>query len=550
MPFRLERLWVKLHDVMALLLAQTLSHSLAPVDLLIIGLYFTVVAAVGWWVYRRTRTGEDLFLAGRTLTWSVVGFSLFASNISSTSLIGLAGTAYTTGIVVANYEWMAAFILIFMCFVTIPVFLRSRIRTIPEYLERRFDARCRRYFSLLNIFLILFVDTAGGLYAGAIVMKIFFPDIAVWQLCLLIALVSGLYTAAGGLKAVALTDVLQAVILLIGSLVMTWYVLAEFDFDWMGALSQLPRDHLSLIRPLDDPFLPWTGTLIGVPLIGFYFWSTNQFITQRILGAKNTAHARWGALFAGFLKVIPLFIMILPGAFALLLYPDLPNGDMVYPTLIADLLPPGIVGLVVAALIAAVMSSVDSSLNSASTLVTLDFVHPRKPGMSELQTARLGRWLTLGFMLFAAIWAPLIQQFPGLWSYLQSVLSYSVPPVVTLFLAGIFWRGASSRGAFGALTGTHAVAVLLFLLEIFGVASIHFTYVAGLLFLISLVLLVGLSKMYPDSSDKTQEASLTFRGVRGMEAADRSTGGRIWTDYRFLSLALAIFTAVVVIAFW
>lgn len=535
---------------MLLPLAQMPGQDLAPIDVAVIIAYFALVAIIGWWVYRRTRTGEDLFLAGKTLTWSVVGFSLFASNISSTSLIGLAGTAYATGIVVANYEWMAAFILIFMCFVTIPVFLRSRVRTIPEYLELRFDARCRRYFSGLNLFLILFVDMAGGLYAGAIVMKLFFPDMAVWQLCFIIALVTGVYTAGGGLKAVALTDVLQAVILLIGSVVMTYCVLAELDFDLRGALERLPDDHLSLIRPLDDPFLPWTGTLIGVPLIGFYFWSTNQFITQRILGAKNLAHARWGALFAGFLKVIPLFIMVLPGALALLLYPNLANGDLVYPTLIAELLPVGMVGLVMAALMAAVMSSVDSCLNSASTLVTLDFALPRKPEMNDLQMARLGRWLTVGFMIFAALWAPLIQQFPGLWSYLQSVLGYSVPPVVTLFLAGIFWRGASAKGAFWALAGTHGIAVVLFLVEAMGIASIHFTYVAGFLFAASAALLVGLSKAFPDRPDVTRPTELTYRGIRRLDAAESHGGGRIWTDYRLLSALLAILTTVTVIAFW
>lgn len=531
-------------------LAQTSGYTLAPLDLAIIALYFSLVAAVGWWVWRKTKTGEDLFLAGRSLTWGIVGFSLFASNISSTSLIGLAGTAYTTGIVVANYEWMAAFILIFMCFVTIPVFLRSRIQTIPEYLEHRFDRRSRSYFSGLNIFLILFVDTAGGLYAGAIVMKLFFPGLEVWQLCFVIAILAGLYTAAGGLKAVAITDVMQAVVLLVGSLVMTYYVLAELNFDWRGALQQLPDDHLSLIRPLDDDFLPWTGTLIGVPLIGFYFWSTNQFITQRILGAKNTAHARWGALLAGFLKLIPLFIMILPGAFALLLYPDLATGDLVYPTLIVELLPVGAVGLVVAALIAAVMSSVDSSLNSASTLVTLDFVLPRKPHLSGPAIARMGRWLTIAFMLFAAVWAPLIQQFPGLWIYLQSVLSYSVPPVVVLFLSGIFWRGASSKGAFWSLAGTHAVAAVLFVLEFSGIFALHFTYVAGLLFIVAAVLIVVLSKAAPDPTDCQRNEALTFAGARRLEAGDPSTGEGLLTDFRVWSVVLALLTTAIVIAFW
>lgn len=525
------------------------SYDLATLDFIVIGAYFMLVAFVGWWVYRRTKTGEDLFLAGRSLTWSVVGFSLFASNISSTSLIGLAGTAYDTGIVVANYEWMAAFILVFMCFTTIPVFLRSRIETIPEYLERRYSVRCRQYFSALNIFLILFVDTAGGLYAGALVMKIFFPGIAVWQLCWIIALLAGAYTIGGGLRAVALTDVMQAVILLIGSCVVTWYVLVAIDFDWFGALRQLPHDHLSLIRPLDDPFLPWTGTLIGVPLIGFYFWGTNQFITQRILGAKNVAHARWGALLAGFLKVIPLFIMILPGSFALLLYPDLPNGDLVFPTLIVDLLPTGLVGLVVAALMAAVMSSVDSALNSASTLVTLDFVRPRILNLSPTATARLGRYLTVAFMIFSALWAPFIQKFPGLWAYLQSVLSYSVPPVVALFIVGIFWRGATGRAAFQALVVSHAVAIALFLGNAFELIFIHATMVAGLLFVLAVALVIALASFGESRHIRLDPHSpLLARGAAADDRAEATLGW--WRDYRILSLLLILLTSAVVIAFW
>lgn len=386
-------------------------HSL---DIVVIAGYFIFVIAMGWWVYRNTRTGDDYFLAGRTLSWSVIGFSLFASNISSTTLIGLMGAAYTTGISVANYEWMAAFILVFMVFFSIPFYLKSGIRTIPEYLEKRYSRRCRTYFSALNIFLIVFVDMAAGLYAGAMALQLFFSGLELWQLCVIIAVVAGLYTASGGLKAVAYTDVAQAVILLIGASAITYALLAELVFDWFLALAQLPKEQLSLIRPLNDPTLPWLGTLVGVPIIGFYFWSCNQFITQRILGARDIKQARWGALFAGFLKVMPLFIMIIPGALAVLVFPDIANGDLVFPTLMVELLPAGMLGLVLSALIAAVMSSVDSSLNSASTLITLDFIEKPSQPLKPEQTAKIGRILTLILMTISAIWAPLIEHFPGL----------------------------------------------------------------------------------------------------------------------------------------
>lgn len=520
--------------------------SLHPIDYAVIVAYFAVVIGLGWWVYRRTKTGDDLFLAGRSLTWGVVGLSLFASNISSSTLIGLTGAAYTDGIAVANYEWMSAPILVLMCFTTIPLFLRLGIGTIPEFLERRFDRRCRLYFSGLNVFLILFVDTAGGLYAGAIVLQIFFPGLNLWVLCLLIALFAGLYTAGGGLKAVAYTDVLQAIVLLFGSCVILYMVLDRLDFDWFGALERIPPDHLSLIRPSDDKALPWTGTLIGVPLLGFYFWSTNQFITQRILGAKNVAHARWGAIFAAVLKLTPLYIMILPGALALLLYPDLPKGDKVFPLMIVDLLPPGLLGIVLAALIAAVMSSVDSALNSASALVTLDFVNPEKRGMTPRQVGRLGRWLTIAFMLIAAVWSPLIQQFPSLWQYLQSVLAYCVPPIIALFIGGIFLKRVSARAGLTTLITTHTLALGMLIGGVRGWHAIHFTLVAGILFAFAMVILLGTSVFMPATADASDPGCAYAATDRELTAPERAW----WKDYRVLGSAVLGLTVLMLLSFW
>lgn len=527
------------------LLMQIPQFSLHTADFIVLILYFSIVFALGWWVYKRTRTGDDLFLAGRTLTWSVIGFSLFASNISSSTLIGLTGSAYETGIVVSNYEWMAAFILILMCFTTIPVFLRTRIRTIPEFLERRFDRRCRLYFSALNLFLIIVVDTAGGLYAGAIVLRLFFPGMEIWELCMIIAVLAGLYTAGGGLRAVAYTDVMQAIVLIAGSSIILISVLNQIDWEWSASLAQLPEQHLSLIRPLDDETLPWTGTLLGVPILGFYFWSTNQFIAQRILGAKNITHARWGAIFAGFLKLIPLYIMILPGAFALLLYPDLQDGDLVFPTLIVDLLPAGLVGLVLAGLIAAVMSSVDSSLNSASTLLTLDFIERKGHQLSPSRTARLGRYLTFGFMLLAALWAPLIQFFPGLWAYLQSVLGYSIPPVAAIFLAGVLSRRVTAGGAFWALAGTHACAVVVVALTASGVITWHFTLAAFALFIVALAILAAFALTRPVAVSPEQDACI----IRPEDLRPEHKVA-LWKDFRVQALMLVLLTSAMILSFW
>jgi len=326
---------------------------------------------------------------------------------------------------------------------------------------------------VLTIFTSAIIDTAGGIYAGTVVLRTFFPELPFVPTALGLAIIAGVYTAAGGLAAVVYTDILQAVILLIGSTFIAVITFAEFDFFWAKATAQLPENHLSLMRPMDAEGLPWLGTLVGVPILGFCYWGLNQYIVQRILGARNLKNARWGAMLGGFLKLLPLFIMVLPGAFALQLYPDLGNPDQVFPTLMTDLLPVEIVGIVMAGLIAAIMSTIDSTLNSASTLITIDFIKPGRESLSPEETGRIGRITTIVLMLVAAAWAPMIRYFPGLWSYIQSVLSYLVPPVVTVFLLGVFWPRTNGNGALATLIGGHALSLVVFVLSQMGLCSVR-----------------------------------------------------------------------------
>lgn len=269
----------------------TLQASFGAWDWAVIAAYLVIVLLIGAWAARGAGTsGEDLFLAGRSLGVVTVGLSLFASNISSTTLIGVAGAAYGSGISVAHYELMAALVLVFMAVVTIPVFLRARVTTIPQYLERRFGPRhgptvCR-YISALTIFLSIFVDTAGSVYAGVLVLQVLVPGVPFLPACIALAAFAGLYTAAGGLRAVVYTDVLQALVLLAGAGVIGYQVFAQFDFSWAAASASVPADHLSLVRPLDDPDLPWLGVVLGLPVLGFYYWGANQYIMQRVLGAR------------------------------------------------------------------------------------------------------------------------------------------------------------------------------------------------------------------------------------------------------------------------
>lgn len=529
------------------------AYHLSTLDLIVIGLYAVFIIILGLLLSGKHKNAQDYFLASRTMTWPFIGLSLFASNISSTTLIGLAGNAYAHNIAAYNYEWMAAWVLIVFVIFFLPFYLKAGIYTIPEFLEKRFDARCRYYFSILTLFLNIVVDTAGSLYAGGLVMKLIFPEIPLWESITLLAVLAGIYTIAGGLAAVIYTDAIQAVLLLIGAVIVTVMVFSQVG-DWQQVIAQIPAEDLSLIRPLDDPNLPWLG-LIGVFLLGFYFWNTNQFIAQRILSAKDVNHGRWGALFAGFLKLPVLFIMVLPGIMARALYPDLPQADLVYPTLLFDLLPVGILGLVVAGLIAALMSSIDSTLNSASTLVTMDFVHKKLGGDLEQQQYQnrlmwIGRLVTFLFMLLAVLWAPQIEKFQGLFNYLQQILAYAVSPVVAVFFLGTFWRRANADGAFSALiVGLIAGSSLYVANELYHWIDIHFLYVAPILFILAFAVGVFISLIKPQPEAHNIEHMVWSRVY--YQAETQTLRQLPWyQNYRILSLLLFVLTVALLLAFW
>ncbi|HEX5757163.1 MAG TPA: sodium/solute symporter, partial [Arenimonas sp.] len=331
------------------------------------------------------------------------------------------------------------------------------------------------------------LDTAGSLFAGVIVLQVFFPGLPLGLGIAGLALFAGLYTAAGGLRAVVYTDALQSIVLLLGSAVLASLVFAQFDFSWARVVAAVPADHLSLLRPLDDPDLSWLGTLVGLPILGFYYWTMNQYVSQRLLGARDLEAAGRGALLAAVLKLLPLFLMVLPGAMAVALLPDLERGDQVYARLLLEYAPVGIAGLVLAGLLAAIMSSVDSALNSASTLISVDFIQPRRPSLSPQALARIGRVITLALMALAALWAPMIDHFPGLFAYLQQTFAYVTPPLVAIFLMGLWWKPLGAGAALRALVCGHALSAAWFVATQLGWISLHFTLVAGALLLATVV---------------------------------------------------------------
>lgn len=521
---------------------------ISTVDLAVIAAYFLAIVVIGVVVARRTHSGEDLFLAGRSLAWGAVGLSLFASNISSSTLVGLMGDAYRTGLAPSAYEWMAGLLLLFGAFTFFPFFLRSGVSTIPEFLERRFNVYLRKYFSAITIFLSVVVDTAAGLYAGSLVAQVFLPGLNLSVFIVALALVGGIYTAAGGLAAVVYTDVLQAIILIVGASALALITFAQFDFSWAAATQALPPNHLSIVQPLSDPVLPWPGLILGVPVLGFYYWILNQYIVQRVLGARDISHARRGAVLAGLLKLTPLFIMMLPGAFAVTLLPDIESPDKVFPTLVQEYLPIGLTGLVLAGLISAILSSVDSALNSASTLLVLDFLEPaRGRPFSAAEGRRYGTLATLGFMVVAAVWAPSIQNFPGLFQYIQSMFAYIVSPVVAIFLLGFFWPRGNGRGALAALISGHLLAAITFVLVQTGTVSIHFLYVSSLLFLITGALFWGYSLLLGPAPPHAQVDDLTFSH---RDATPEQAHPPWYADFRYQAGVVFSLTLIMLFSFW
>lgn len=522
---------------------------LETLDLVVLALYALGIIGLGLLVSKRRASADDYFLASRSSTWPVIGLALLASNISSTTLIGLAGAAYGTGISVYNYEWMATVVLAFFCVFFLPFLLRSQVYTLPEYLERRYDRRARVYFSALTIFLNIVVDTAGTLYGGAIMLKLILPQWPLWEIVAVLALSAGVYTVAGGLRAVIYTETVQAVILLGASV-----FIAVFAFDkaggWDAVMRAVAPARLSLIRPIDDPGVPWLGLVLGVPLLGFYFWCTNQFMVQRVLSAKDENHGRWGALFAGLLKLPVLYVMVLPGTAAILLYPHLERPDLVYPTLIFDLLPAGLVGIVIAGFFAAIMSSIASTFNSAATLVTMDFVRPRLPHADGATLVRAGRITTVVFMVLAVAWAPQIERFSSLWQYLQAVLAYAVPPVCALFLVGLFWRGANAKGAAAAILAGLIGGAALFWANVLSPQplGLHFLLVAPILFALSAVVLVAVSAATAPPP-AAQVAAMLWTPAFYRDETRALAAEPWWRNYRVQSVLLLALTAAIVWTF-
>lgn len=421
-------------------------QNLAQIDFIIVAVYIFILVFIGMMRGRQLHGDEDFFLAGRNLKWPNIGFSIFASNISAEHLVGLAGAGYMFGLLHGNYEWMAFGSLLLLAFVFAPYYLTTRVSTMPEFLERRYSSRCRDFLSYLNVVTTIFIRLGVSLYAGGLVIHLFLG----WSLqtCILVlSVIATSYTIVGGLAAIVITDTFQAVIMIAGSVALTVIGLVK-----VGGIHELiahvPENYWVMLRPASDPEMPWYAIILGYPVLGIWYWCTDQLMVQRVLGAKNLRQGQTGIIFAAFLKILPVFIFVLPGVILFALNPNLANGDYAYSTIVSNWLPVGIRGIMIAVLIAALLSTIDSALNAISTIFTLDIFKKWLPNSGHEKLLLIGRIATGVSMVIAILWSPMIGKFPkGIFIAINQLIAAVAPPLTALFLMGVLWKRTTAKAA-------------------------------------------------------------------------------------------------------
>jgi solute:Na+ symporter, SSS family len=506
----------------------------------IIAVYLVTMLALGLSASRlRSSTGE-FFLGSHRAGWRRLGLSLFASNLSPSSLIGITGAAYAVGVSVYNYEWLAAVILALYALYFLPAILVAGVYTFPEFLERRFNATVRIWFAALTLLLNVLVDASGVLYVGAVVLGQMLPGLTLTESAWLLATVSAL-AAVGGLRAVMYTEAVQAVVILSSAVILALFALRSVG-GWPTIAHDLPRSALSLIQPARDPFMPWTGLIFGAPILGFYYWGTNQLMVQRMLSARSVAEGQRGAIFAGFLKLLVLFVVVMPGLAGRILYPHLQHHDTIYVRLAFGLLPSGLLGLLLAAFMGALMAQLSATYNSAASLIAMDFARTLRPQLAEAVLVKWGRVAAAGCMVASIICAPQISRFPSLWQYLQTVLAYTTPPAVALFLGGMLSKRVDSRGAMAAIVAGNAVGAALFATEMLGYSHIQFLNVAGIVFAVAAIALMVASRAPRTDAAEVEAGSFHARLRTGPAMKlDLEGGAQYWAAGLLAVTCLIVF---------
>lgn len=523
------------------------SLTLHSIDTWVIFGYFLLIFIVSAILIARSRreggseNARKYFLGGKGFGWFVIGASLFASNIGSEHLVGLAGAGASGEFAAAQIEIMAAFMLLLLGWVFVPFYLKTGVYTMPEFLEIRYNAWARGYLSWASVIAYVLTKISITLVAGGLVLTALL-GIDFWWSTLIIVAVTGLYTILGGLKAVLYTDMIQLFVLLGGAVAVVYFGL-EAVGGWGNVVASTEPSYTRLWRTMSDDAFPWTGILIGAPILGVWYWCTDQFIVQRVLAAQNIKAARRGAIFAGFLKLTPMFLFVIPGLIAFVLsqgenplieFPVI-QGETAYdsalPLLAMSVLPEGFRGLVIAGLIAALMSSLSSVFNSCSTLFTMDIYRKYKPEAKEVELVKVGRWATVLIIGLSLAWIPVLQSLEGgLFQKLQSLQAYIAPPIAAVFLWGVATRRVDGRGAkmaliVGSLLGLARLVLESARVELPGVLSVftemNFLHFAIFIFAVSSALLFFVR--HRDSDDWTVEAGASDLSLLSIQ---RITGNR------------------------
>ena len=474
-------------------------------DYFVVGLYFILILGIGVYTSKNKDNTSEYFLANRNLGWFVIGASLFASNIGSEHLVGLAESGFKKGLIESQFEILAAFMLLILGWVFVPFYKRSGVVTMPEFLERRFSSSARMYLSLVSIFAYVITKISVTIFAGAIVFESLL-GIDFWTGAIIVVVVTGLYTVLGGLKAVIYTDTIQMFLLLGGSILVTIFGLDAIG-GWGNMVATSGEGFMSLWRTASDPDYPWTAILFGAPILGVWYWCTDQFIVQRVLAAQNVSVARKATIFAAFLKLTPMFIFVIPGMIAYTLNNDpnsgfiLENSAGTLPEMVKFLLPAGLRGLVAAGILSALMSSLSSVFNSCSTLITLDIYKKYNPEESEKKLVLVGQIATGFLVLSGMLWIPFQKTLAsgGLFGYLQKIQAYISPPIAAVFLLGLFIKRINSKGAMAALYTGAILGATRLICEIQEDTNIltqsQFLHFALYLFIICAVIMLVVSYM-------------------------------------------------------
>jgi len=583
--------------------------SLTGIDWLMIAVYFAILGCVAWWVIKKSKdNAADYFLAGRNLSWWIIGASIFASNIGSEHIVGLAGSGAKDGVALAHYEFHAWCLLV-LAWVFVPFYAKSLVFTMPEFLEKRFSTGSRYVLSIVSIVTFIVSKIAVGIFAGGVVFATLLPELQIgpfnsfWVGSVLVVVLTGLYTALGGMRAVAYNDAVQVTILIVGSALLTVYGLMKLG-GWSELRALCGSDMFNLWKPMVpagveatwspvwernatgetvrqawyfNQNFPWLGMAICAPVIGLWYWCTDQYIVQRALGAPNEQVARRGSIFAAILKLFPVYLFIIPGliCFALAKSGKVPGLEAVYdpvtgkaaagsqaafPLMVEHLLPAGLRGIVVAGLLSALMGSLAGVFNACSTLFTVDIYEKIRPKASQAEIVRMGRIATIIMVIIAMLWIPVVQGATGLYNYLQSIQGYLAPPIFVVFFFGVFWKRLNAKGCFWAMVIGFLVGLFRMLVDtpvtlgleaykngypegsfLWIVNNINFQYFSILITIISALVMVIVSYMTAEP-DYAKIKNLSFGTITDEHRAE-SAKSWDWRDVAASAVVLVVILA-------